>query len=148
MPKPQGMAGNIIHAIATTNAIVGGLIVTEALKLLAGAKATPARRSTYLLQHLSNKKLLMPTEAPPPAPGCFVCGKAQAGLTLDTQGWTLQQLVDKVHACMRGVGVRMRAFLCVHRRRHQIQRRQTLCPGANKANQRPSRRRHPLPAGD
>ena len=31
----QGMAGNIIHAIATTNAIVGGLIVIEALKLLA-----------------------------------------------------------------------------------------------------------------
>jgi hypothetical protein len=31
------MAGNIIHAIATTNAIVGGLIVIEALKLLAGA---------------------------------------------------------------------------------------------------------------
>lgn len=33
----QGMAGNIIHAIATTNAIVSGLIVLEALKLLAGA---------------------------------------------------------------------------------------------------------------
>lgn len=33
----QGMAGNIIHAIATTNAIVGGLIVIEAMKLLAGA---------------------------------------------------------------------------------------------------------------
>ena len=32
----QGMAGNIIHAIATTNAIVGGLIVVEAMKILAG----------------------------------------------------------------------------------------------------------------
>ena len=32
----QGMAGNIIHAIATTNATVGGLIVVEALKVLAG----------------------------------------------------------------------------------------------------------------
>ncbi len=32
----KGMAGNIIHAIATTNAIVSGLIVAEALKLLAG----------------------------------------------------------------------------------------------------------------
>ncbi len=31
----QGMAGNIIHAIATTNAIVGGLIVVEAMKILA-----------------------------------------------------------------------------------------------------------------
>ena len=30
------MAGNIIPAIATTNAIVAGLIVTEALKILRG----------------------------------------------------------------------------------------------------------------
>lgn len=30
------MAGNIIHAIATTNAIVAGLLVTEAIKVLAG----------------------------------------------------------------------------------------------------------------
>lgn len=36
----KGMAGNIIHAIATTNAIVGGIIVVEALKLLAGTSTT------------------------------------------------------------------------------------------------------------
>jgi hypothetical protein len=30
------MAGNIIHAIATTNAIISGLIVIEAIKILAG----------------------------------------------------------------------------------------------------------------
>lgn len=32
----QGMAGNIIHAIATTNAIISGLIAVQALKILAG----------------------------------------------------------------------------------------------------------------
>lgn len=32
--EAKGMAGNIIHAIATTNAIIAGLIVLEALKLL------------------------------------------------------------------------------------------------------------------
>lgn len=42
----KGMAGGIIHAIATTNAIVAGLITAEALKLLAGARA--ACRSTFL----------------------------------------------------------------------------------------------------
>lgn len=29
----KGMAGNIIHAIATTNAIVSGIMVVEALKV-------------------------------------------------------------------------------------------------------------------
>lgn len=32
----KGMAGNIIHAIATTNAIISGMIVVEAIKILAG----------------------------------------------------------------------------------------------------------------
>ena len=35
------MAGNIVHALATTNAVVAGLIVAEALKLVAGG--SPAR---------------------------------------------------------------------------------------------------------
>lgn len=35
----QGMAGNIIHAVATTNAIASGLIVVEAMKLLAGGNS-------------------------------------------------------------------------------------------------------------
>jgi ubiquitin-like 1-activating enzyme E1 B len=32
------MAGNIIHAVATTNALVAGLLVVEAVKLLAGTR--------------------------------------------------------------------------------------------------------------
>ena len=45
---PQGMAGNIIHAIATTNAIIAGLITVVAMQILAGcsdlAKARPCHR--------------------------------------------------------------------------------------------------------
>lgn len=50
----QGMAGNIIHAIATTNAIVGGLIVVEALKVLAGQpdKCKVRRLVPCLITHI------------------------------------------------------------------------------------------------
>lgn len=42
----MGMAGNIIHAIATTNAVVGGLITLEAVKVLTSCEE--ACISTYL----------------------------------------------------------------------------------------------------
>lgn len=32
--EAKGIAGNIVHAVATTNAIIAGLIVIEALKVL------------------------------------------------------------------------------------------------------------------
>lgn len=35
----KGMAGNIVHAVATTNAVISGLITLEAMKLLACAPA-------------------------------------------------------------------------------------------------------------
>lgn len=34
--EAKGVAGNIVHAVATTNAIVAGLIVIEAIKVLKG----------------------------------------------------------------------------------------------------------------
>ncbi len=36
LSSPSAMAGNIIPAIATTNAVIAGLIVMEALKVLGG----------------------------------------------------------------------------------------------------------------
>ena len=44
----QGMAGNIIHAIATTNAIIAGFIVIEAIKVLSGAQDHCKVKSWYL----------------------------------------------------------------------------------------------------
>ena len=48
------MAGNIIPAIATTNAIIAGLIVMEALKILAGqfSKCKTVRDSTVYVRSL------------------------------------------------------------------------------------------------
>ncbi|GAB4815134.1 hypothetical protein N2152v2_002180 [Parachlorella kessleri] len=90
----KGMAGSIIHAIATTNAIVSGLIVVEALKLLAGCR--DACKYTYLQPFPSSGRLLTAERAPPPRPGCMVCGKAQVHLAINTRTATLRLLVDKV----------------------------------------------------
>jgi hypothetical protein len=70
----QGMAGNIIHAIATTNAIISGLIVIEACKLLSGQ--VEKTRDTFCVQHPSARgKMLVPVEPQPPNAKCFVCSQ-------------------------------------------------------------------------
>lgn len=50
----QGMAGNIIHAIATTNAIIAGFVVIEAIKVLAGAQDQCKVRSRSTLLPLES----------------------------------------------------------------------------------------------
>ena len=118
----KGMAGNIIHAIATTNAIVAGLIVLEATKLLrrppsaallpspppppppphhaADPHPSLAPRWTYLQQFPSatprGRLLLMPCAPPGPFKGCYVCGRARLALRLDVGAWTLGGLLDKI----------------------------------------------------
>jgi ubiquitin-like 1-activating enzyme E1 B len=113
------MAGNIVHAVATTNAIVGGLIVIEALKVLReqGLKAkgagdaaddagngvaTPVPcapcpyRYTFVKQHKSNSRLLEPIDPDPPNPHCVVCGSARVTLVCDVESMTLGKLIEDV----------------------------------------------------
>ncbi|KAJ9508023.1 hypothetical protein QJQ45_021359 [Haematococcus lacustris] len=91
----KGMAGNIIHAIASTNAIISGLIVVEALKLLAGCQ--PALRSTYLHDlYPGCRSLLGPSAPAPPNPACLACGKALASLRVNLHTFTLSRLLDEV----------------------------------------------------
>ncbi|CAN6974147.1 unnamed protein product [Brassica oleracea var. botrytis] len=82
--KAKGIAGSIVHAVAKTNAIVAGLIVIEAIKVL--KKDVDKYISylnhfnpislcgmTYCLEHPSRNILFMPSE---PNPYCiyeFVC---------------------------------------------------------------------------
>lgn len=49
----KGMAGNIVHAVATTNAVISGLIALEAMKLLAQAPAA-CKVGIISLQYLRN----------------------------------------------------------------------------------------------
>ena len=48
----KGIAGNIIHAVATTNAVVGGLVVLEALKVITSNGKLDKCRTTYVTRKL------------------------------------------------------------------------------------------------
>ena len=91
----KGMAGNIIHAIATTNAIISGLIVMEAVKLLRGQH--DQLKCTWVQQFPNGRNaLLVPVAPAPPNPACYVCRRARLHLALDLATWTLGDLVDRV----------------------------------------------------
>jgi len=99
----KGIAGNIIPAIATTNAIVAGLQVLQAfhiLKAQSEGKADKLRevcRYTYCLRDKTRKGfLLQPTTIPGPNPNCFVCRNATISLALNTKEWTLDMLLARV----------------------------------------------------
>jgi len=103
----KGIAGNIVHAIATTNAVVAGLLTLEAVKVVA-AGATDgadlaATRSVFVLKEPSGdgakgrpRRLCVPERLAPPAPSCYVCSSGQLALRVDTATVTLRQLVEGV----------------------------------------------------
>ncbi len=95
----KAKAGSIIPAIATTNAIIAGYIVLEALKILSDRESEC--RYCVCNRSLGGKKgdlLLQGTKLDPPKPSCIVCSssKPQLTLTLDTTKWTLNELIAKV----------------------------------------------------
>lgn len=94
--QAKGMAGNIIHAIATTNAIVGGLIVVQAMKILAGDGDVTHSRATFVQQYPSSRKLITPVQCMKPNPKCEVCSLIPIELQVDIKKTTLRDLVEQV----------------------------------------------------
>ncbi|CAN8072688.1 unnamed protein product [Agarophyton chilense] len=95
----KGIAGNIIHAIATTNAVVGGIIVLEALKITTSGGRIDDCLTTFVSQAPRGsrvKTILCPERLQKPNPKCFVCSKGQLHLSVDINQMTLKQLIHFV----------------------------------------------------
>ncbi|MCO5596857.1 hypothetical protein L7F22_050927 [Adiantum nelumboides] len=92
--EAKGIAGNIVHAIATTNAIISGLIVLEAIKLLMGS--LDDCRTTYCLEYPRRRMLLMPAELSGPKSTCYVCSQTPLCLEVDTLKTKLKDIVEKI----------------------------------------------------
>lgn len=96
----KAMAGNIIPAIATTNAIIAGLIVLQALKMLKGKleECRSSCRQVFLNKQPSpTKKLIIPAHIVGPSPKCYTCSsKAELYVSLNVKLMTLGVFEDKV----------------------------------------------------
>ncbi|XP_072763055.1 SUMO-activating enzyme subunit 2 [Anoplolepis gracilipes] len=93
----KSMAGNIIPAIATTNAIIAGMVVLHAFRVL--ENNLWACRSVYLRLKMNHRnQLLVPEKAVnPPNPHCYVCAPTpQAVLAVDTSNMTIKELEELV----------------------------------------------------
>jgi ubiquitin-like 1-activating enzyme E1 B len=87
------MAGNIIAAIATTNAIVAGMIVMCAIKVLTGQRSNA--KNTFVAYGGDGQHFLMNEPLPKPNPQCSVCTNTylQVNVSLGTQ---LQVFVEQI----------------------------------------------------
>lgn len=86
------MAGNIIPAIATTNAIIAGVVVMQSFAMLRGSAKSIKR--TYLTT-VSRRPQLLVQEAPSePNPACGVCRATTAIVHTRLDTAKLRDLVD------------------------------------------------------
>lgn len=90
--SPLEMAGNIIPAIATTNAIIAGLIVLQALQILRGAY--DAMVWPYLTA--KQNKPITGSQLPSPNLACAACSDTYTVVRCDPSKVTLGELVSKV----------------------------------------------------
>src|SRR5690242_7476858 len=99
------MAGNIIPAIATTNAMTAGLCVLQAFKVLRYTDPGQLKRqakSVFLRR--GTDRMLAPESLSAPNPECPTCSVAQVTLTVDIERAKLSDLVDDVLKKQLGYG--------------------------------------------
>jgi ubiquitin-like 1-activating enzyme E1 B len=102
----KGIAGNIIPAIATTNAIIAGIQVLEAYKIIQAtlgkekgnaSSIAETCKYTYCNRVWDARGVFLNAIAlPKPNPSCYVCSKQIIKLAIDTQKTTLEEFITKV----------------------------------------------------
>ncbi|VUC28616.1 unnamed protein product [Clonostachys rosea] len=95
------MAGNIIPAIATTNAIVAGLCVLQSYKVL---KGDYSQAKEVFLTPFGSARLMAPDRAREPNTDCPVCGVFNATVTVDPAQTTLNDIVEGLLRTHLGFG--------------------------------------------
>mmetsp|Transcript_26329 Transcript_26329/g.36708 ORF Transcript_26329/g.36708 Transcript_26329/m.36708 type:complete len:580 (-) Transcript_26329:83-1822(-) len=86
----KGIAGNIIHAIATTNAIAAGLIVMEGIKVL--TQETEGRLQPKSAWIRPDQNIVQFERTPKPSMNCVVCGNAQMTIIVDRKTFKFGKL--------------------------------------------------------
>lgn len=95
----KGIAGNIVHAIATTNAMVGGLVVLEAIKLVMSGGDVSQCKKTFVAKNSCGSRvrsLLLTDPMRKPNKQCIACSEGQLMLSVDVEDMTLETLVVSV----------------------------------------------------
>lgn len=99
------MAGNIIPAIATTNAMTAGLCVLQAFKVLRYTDPEQLKRQAKsVFLNRGTDRMLAPETLSAPNPECPTCSVAQITLTVDIKRATLGNLVNEVLKEQLGYG--------------------------------------------
>ncbi|KAI7880172.1 hypothetical protein K492DRAFT_130409 [Lichtheimia hyalospora FSU 10163] len=88
----KSMAGNIIPAIATTNAIIAGIAVMKSFAIFRGESSTTKR--IYLRTVTRQPKLLYPENPSLPNPLCGVCSAPSARVNVDIDTTRLADIAN------------------------------------------------------
>ncbi|PLB47534.1 putative ubiquitin-like activating enzyme [Aspergillus steynii IBT 23096] len=94
------MAGNIIPAIATTNAMTAGLCVLQAMKVL----NNDYEHAKMIFLERSGARAINSDSLKPPNPNCPVCSVAHGRLKFDPERATIGNLVEDILQSQLGYG--------------------------------------------